>query len=394
MAPGTKPTFDCIVFSGGGAKGAYGAGAAKALWEYRALKSVNTSVCLIGASAGALNAAILAMYDVDKLIRLWRFKAQSGILGVRVKSARFQGLLKLAKRIFSSAEPYAVYPNRSLRRLLEEETDFTRLQGKHLIVAATNSSKSTLRAFYHSDLMHAFKCDDEKLPTKHQRLGYMEQLTSENLVPALLASSAIPLIFPPVRIDDDWHIDGGVGNNTPTRQAAYFLRYLKESNLGEAGDVYCIRLEPPRLQDEDLAQAGALEVAERAFSIYHDLHTTPIVKSWDRINREVGEQQEKLEAFLSWCEANVADADLRKRLQAEVESLFKLPGATQRLDRPLIVVEPSSQLGKTLEFDRKIVEGNIRIGFIDMLKALRAADKIDETEESRLQKASLFPAEA
>jgi predicted acylesterase/phospholipase RssA len=39
--------YDCLVLSGGGAKGAYGAGVAKALWEFRALKNIRTQLCLI-----------------------------------------------------------------------------------------------------------------------------------------------------------------------------------------------------------------------------------------------------------------------------------------------------------------------------------------------------------
>jgi len=53
--------YDCLVLSGGGAKGAYGAGVAKALWEYRKLKKVDTKLCVVGTSAGALNAAALRM---------------------------------------------------------------------------------------------------------------------------------------------------------------------------------------------------------------------------------------------------------------------------------------------------------------------------------------------
>ena len=39
------------------------------------------------------------------------------------------------------------------------------------------------------------------------------------VAPALLASSAIPGIFPPVRIDGHWLMDGGVASDTPIGQA-------------------------------------------------------------------------------------------------------------------------------------------------------------------------------
>ena len=60
---------DCLVLSGGGAKGAYGAGVAKALDAYRGLTKQDSSVCYAGTSAGALNAAVLAAADADALLR-------------------------------------------------------------------------------------------------------------------------------------------------------------------------------------------------------------------------------------------------------------------------------------------------------------------------------------
>ena len=48
------PTFDVFVFSGGGFKGAYGAGAAKALMEYYQFKNIQRELCFVGNSAGAL----------------------------------------------------------------------------------------------------------------------------------------------------------------------------------------------------------------------------------------------------------------------------------------------------------------------------------------------------
>lgn len=54
------PVFDCVVFSGGGAKGAYRAGAALAIERYRELEGVTFEICWIGATAGALNAAVFS----------------------------------------------------------------------------------------------------------------------------------------------------------------------------------------------------------------------------------------------------------------------------------------------------------------------------------------------
>jgi predicted acylesterase/phospholipase RssA len=62
------PKYDCLVLSGGGAKGAYGSGVAKALWEFRSLTNVTTRLCVVGTSAGALNAAVLATANANALV--------------------------------------------------------------------------------------------------------------------------------------------------------------------------------------------------------------------------------------------------------------------------------------------------------------------------------------
>src|SRR5436190_10422458 len=71
-SPRQLPTFDCLVLSGGGAKGAYGAGVAKAISAYRVLKNIRGPFCYVGASAGALNAYVLATRNPDALSTFWQ----------------------------------------------------------------------------------------------------------------------------------------------------------------------------------------------------------------------------------------------------------------------------------------------------------------------------------
>ncbi len=49
--------------------------------------------------------------------------------------------------------------------------------------------------------------------------GLEVRLSSGPVVPALLASAAIPGVFPPVRIDGRYLIDGGVASHTPITAA-------------------------------------------------------------------------------------------------------------------------------------------------------------------------------
>src|SRR5215471_12579901 len=106
------PTFDCLVLSGGGAKGAYGAGVAKALMAYRQLKDIRGPICYVGASAGALNAFVLATATADDLVAFWQTATRRKILGARFPTPAMRAMLRLAAR------PFSIYSNAGLENLI------------------------------------------------------------------------------------------------------------------------------------------------------------------------------------------------------------------------------------------------------------------------------------
>jgi predicted acylesterase/phospholipase RssA len=199
------PQYDCLVLSGGGAKGAYGAGVAKALWVYRALRNIDTTLCLIGTSAGALNAAVLATAEADDLISFWSTATSRQVLGVwfnhpLIRGAAVAGL----KKMFNTRAPYSIYPNKGLRRLLRRCIQYDGdSHPRPIIVAATNYTTARLAGFYSSPLVGKLKQYDLSLPQEDRRLQHLEAINSaDQFFDALLASSAIPVVFPPVRIGD------------------------------------------------------------------------------------------------------------------------------------------------------------------------------------------------
>jgi predicted acylesterase/phospholipase RssA len=376
--------FDCLVFSGGGAKGAYGAGAAKALAAYRELKKVDHGTCYLGASAGALNAAVLAMSDADRLVEFWRNATNRSILGVRVKNARYQG----GKRWLGGLgrkRSFSVYTSKALLRLIQQSTSFDALEGKHLVVAVTDYTEGALKAFYHSSLITRFIDRDREVEQRQRRLQHFLPLTRENLVHALLASSSIPVAFPPVEIGGSWYVDGGLGNNTPTREAAYFLRYLAELRAGEPGEMFVVRLEPPRLRRAGPMQDTLLDVVDRSLSIYHHVHTSPIIRAWGRINDEVRWHEQRLEEFIKWLGGQELPPGLAEAIATRLrDDLGRLGGATARRDIPIYVIEPAAHLGDTLDFKRHSIERNLTTGYQDALRVLHLSQKLDQAEHEML----------
>jgi predicted acylesterase/phospholipase RssA len=374
----TSKIYDCLILSGGGAKGAYGAGVAKALDVFRTYRGIDHSVCYVGASAGALNAYMLASGSPDQLIDFWLEATNLSVLGVIVRNARFQGLKRWVLT-FASASPYSIYSNQALRSLISKTASLKTLKSP-LILACTDYTQGALAAFYSSDLIEKLVQEDAREPASRRRLGHFRKIESDKmLVDALLASSAIPVFFPPVRIRStaggapsaSWYVDGGVGNHTPTREAAYFFRYLEEMRLGKSGTAFCVSQDPPRTIQES-EQLDFSDILKRTMEVYHNVHTKPIVTAWKRINVEVAEILKKLAKFEEWVNALDLSEEARRDIIREVGEQFgKMGGRTPRLGVPLVEIEPSVPLGDALNFDPARARENIEHGFTDTLKTLR-----------------------
>jgi hypothetical protein len=382
---------DCLVLSGGGAKGAYGAGVAKAIAVYRGLKKIQSSVCYIGTSAGALNAAVLAAADADALIGFWTSVTPHKILGARIRSPRFQGALHfLTRRRF-----FSIYDNRGLRKLIGESVQLVPMlqRDSHLIIAATNYTRGTLEAFYVSPLIQQFVSVDAARPVEQQRIQHFRTIgTQADLEKSLLASAAIPIFFPPVDVNGDWYIDGGIGNHTPTREAAYFLRYLAHTGLGQPGDVFCVKQDPPRNIKDKEATLPATDVLKRTLEIYHHVHTEPIVRAWSRINDEVRDHAQRIGAFLQWLSTQGISQSLQASIAQQLQQqLGTLGRATARQDLgQLVEIEPSTELGDTLDFEAVRIRKTIERGYLDMLIILKNIHRLNPAEYQMLVDVKLF----
>jgi predicted acylesterase/phospholipase RssA len=380
-AAATLPTFDCLVLSGGGAKGAYGAGVAKALASYRQVKDVRGPVCYIGASAGALNAYVLATANTDELIAFWQRATRRNILGQRFPGATLRAMLRVATR------PFSIYANAGLEKLIRANASIATIKSP-LIIAATDYTRGELKAFYASKLIDRLVEDDALLASEQQRLNHFRRIpTTEILIKALLASSAIPIFFPPVEItvehrrerETAWYIDGGIGNHTPTREAAYFSRYVTEKRYGEVGLVICVKQDPPRVVQNSRRPLNFFNILTRTLEVYHHVHTAPIVAAWFRINLEVRDQRKRVEEFTQWLRQQQIPPKIVDLVTSQATTEFvNLGGGTPRLSAPLLEIEPSTSLGDPLDFDPESARRNIEHGYVDALRVLRDSNQMTD----------------
>lgn len=393
----TRTNYDCLVLSGGGANGAYGAGVAKALEAYRTRKGIERPLCYIGTSAGALNAYMLAAKGPDELIHFWRTLSNRRILGSdnRPDIAHLFGRLAWCKM---RGVPFSMYDNTALRRLIEENADVAQLKAP-LIIAVTDYTSGGLRAFYHGDIVDRVVAEDAKGADRSRRLGHLRLINdNELLVKALLASAAIPVFFPPVNIqivhsgvtEASAFVDGGVGNNTPTREAAYFSRYLETLGEGTVDTVFCVTQDPPRIFQQGQTPNGLLEIVQRTLDVFQYVHTAPIVDGWTRINREVESHRSSIDEIAEWVDGTSILPRTREELKNRIEVAFGgLGGRTTRISKPLVKIGPSVDLGDFLDFTPELSEKRISAGYVDGLRALRAMADPDHPGEHLLDDAEL-----
>jgi hypothetical protein len=136
---------------------------------------------------------------------------------------------------------------------------------------------------------------------------------------------------------------------------------------------------------------GMREVLLRTLEVYHYIHMEPVIRAWFRINTEVTAHSDNMAKFGEWLQNKSLDDQILKEILDEVQTrLGKLGGATGRLDVPMIEIEPSSSLGDSLDFDQQRIRDNIKIGYTDMLKALKNKSKIDEADFQNLSNSPLF----
>lgn len=168
-----------FVFAGGGVLGAIQVGHLEALFDAGIFPDL-----LVGASVGGLNAAAVAAdptpAGVERLKEIWS--------GLRSEDI-FPG--SSLRRAWHYVRADHLYPNTGVRALIERlgVKNFEELNVPLSVVAA------------------------------NLRTGAERWFDTGPIAPALLASTALPGIFPPVPIDGEPYVDGGVVNNVPISRA-------------------------------------------------------------------------------------------------------------------------------------------------------------------------------
>jgi NTE family protein len=216
------PNGTALVLTGGGARAAYQVGVLAAIAERT---QGNGFPILTGASAGAINAAYLAAHSgdlsqaVQGLRAHWSQLTADIIYGSRTPTfmrllARWLEGLALGCRD-GAPGVRGVFDSRGLRRVLAEAIDFDRIE-QNILLGRLRAIGLTATS-YSSGQTVTYVQGGEDVPVWHRsnRLALRSHLTLDHL----MASSAIPLIFPAVKLSGEFFGDGSVRQTFPLSPA-------------------------------------------------------------------------------------------------------------------------------------------------------------------------------
>ncbi|MFT5781424.1 MAG: NTE family protein [Pseudomonas sp.] len=214
-----------LILSGGGARAAYQVGVLAAIADLLPEPASNPFQVIVGTSAGAINAVGLACgalnfsQTVRRLTSVWQsFHCH------QVYRSDWSGVLRQASRFVGHSmfglgadTPVALLDSSPLRELLGRELDFS---GIHAAVARRKLRAIAVSAFgYESGQSVSFYQGRATIDPwfRHRRTGVPTRLNLEHL----MASTAIPLLFPPVKINREYFGDGAVRQLAPISPALH-----------------------------------------------------------------------------------------------------------------------------------------------------------------------------
>ncbi|HYJ19794.1 MAG TPA: patatin-like phospholipase family protein [Burkholderiales bacterium] len=284
--PGVQPKIG-LILTGGGARAAYQVGFLRAVSHMLPRGAPNPFPILCGTSAGAINAAALAAEATDfhravrRIMLIWKyFHAEhvyrSDVLGVMGTGLRWMSAMMLGG--LGKNNPSSLLDNSPLSRLLRERLDLAGIRTS-IDQGALYALSVTVSGYTSGQSVSFF----QSVPgitgwQRARRLGIPEIIDYEHL----LASSALPFIFPAVPLRREFFGDGSMRQIAPISPALH---------LG-ADRVLVIGVGRQMVQQPDRVRLGSYpslaQIAGHALnSIFLDSLEVDIERL-QRINKTIG----------------------------------------------------------------------------------------------------------
>jgi len=234
---------------GGGARAAYQVGVLRAIADLLPARSVNPFPVVTGTSAGAVNATAIAVHAerfrvaIGNLERVWRNFQVSQVFRTDTASMLRSGLhwfLAMMSGGWLLPPPKSLFDNSPLRELLRVHFDFA---GVHRAIAEGQLDALAIAAagYVSARSVSFYEARPGSAPwSRLRRAGEPATLSLDHL----MASVAVPFLFPPVLMGDEFYGDGAMRQANPF-SAAIHLGADRLLVIGTRNESHVARTVPP-----------------------------------------------------------------------------------------------------------------------------------------------------
>jgi len=361
-----------LLLTGGGARAAYQVGALKAIAEFYPRNHGTPFKVITGTSAGAINSCAIACYascfrlGVKKLEYIWNNFHANQVFQCSFNQISRHLLLTFLSKFQSphvARQPVSLLNNKPLQHLLDRYLDMRRIdiniQRQHLDAISITASD-----YNNGDSISFFQGNQQLQEWQRaRRSGLRTRLYTNHL----LASSAIPLVFPCTQIGRDFYGDGSVHQLSPLSPAIH---------LGAEKLLVIGAEQPPQqLKPGEVRQtpSGADIAGHLLDTIFTDTLNSDIERL-TRINETLAltpeSQQASLQSSLNMKQIGLFRLANEHDINAIADKYFHdLPITIRTLLRTIGVNQHShSSITSYLMFEQNYTRELMNLGYQDVLK--------------------------